>query len=87
MVEGLNETIDNLTVELESHVWEISPAMAQAKIDELTATSAKQAEEIGRLRTALEKIVEKMSVEPIHPLMISIRDIAQAALKGEKEDG
>ena len=50
-----NEQIAALTAELESHAWEISPAMAQAKIDELTATSAKQATEIGRLKNVLKE--------------------------------
>jgi hypothetical protein len=38
-----------------------------------------------RLREALEKIIKKVSIEPIHPLMIEIRDIAQAALKQKEE--
>lgn len=44
----------------------------------------RQAEEIVRYREALEKINKKVSCEPVHTLMISIRDMAQDALKQEE---
>lgn len=37
LIDKLNAKIQKLEHELESHAWEISPAMAQAKIDELNA--------------------------------------------------
>jgi hypothetical protein len=42
------ERIEALESELESHAWEISPAMAQAKIDQLNAANE-----------ALEKVLRK----------------------------
>lgn len=39
-LDRLKEENSRLSEELESHAWEISPAMAQAKIDELTADLA-----------------------------------------------
>uniref|UniRef100_A0A6H2A2M1 Uncharacterized protein n=1 Tax=viral metagenome TaxID=1070528 RepID=A0A6H2A2M1_9ZZZZ len=49
-----------LEAELETHVWEISPAMAQAKIDQLTAENTKYREALKEItsgnRTAHEMI-------------------------------
>ena len=49
--DRLAEQIENLKEELESHAWTISPAMAQAKIDELV-------EQRDRLAAALERVLE-----------------------------
>ena len=47
---------EELEKELESHVWEISPAMAQAKIDELNAKVASLASENAKLREDKERL-------------------------------
>jgi hypothetical protein len=44
--------------ELESHAWEISPAMAQAKIDQLNAEVLRYQCEVATLRAEVERLRE-----------------------------
>lgn len=57
-VQKLRQQVARLTEELEAYAWTISPAMAQAKIDELH-------EEVARLRECLEKIHNHSDVDPL----------------------
>ena len=66
------ERIDELQTELEGYAWEISPAMAEAKMDQLFAENQKY-------REALEKIESMATIETIE-----IQKIAQDALKQEE---
>jgi len=61
LVEQAAEKIRLLEEELESHAWEISPAMAQAKIDSLNEQLATVAGERDRYREALEKALPRMA--------------------------
>ena len=61
----LEELGSKLEEEKEAHAWEISPAMAQAKIDELNARVAELEARCRRLEEAGDAIVDEyMVVEP-----------------------
>ena len=73
--EQYEDKIAALRAELEGHAWEISPAMAEAKMDQLFAENQKY-------REALEKIESMATIETIE-----IQKIAQDALKQEEVKG
>lgn len=67
--------------ELESHAWSISPAMAQAKIDELNAKLTASEQEAGRLRDILDAILAADERGQGLPFQEAMQE-AQRALKG-----
>jgi chromosome segregation ATPase len=57
-VDALRAKVEALEQELESHAWEISPAMAQAKLDELNAKIEALKQENARLNTIEDAVGE-----------------------------
>jgi chromosome segregation ATPase len=76
----LEHESEKLKEELESHAWTISPAMAQAKIDELV-------EQRDRLAEALDRLERTAGLAALQddPARVQARQ-ALAAVKGGKDD-
>ena len=55
------DELERLQTELESHAWEISPAMAQAKIDQLNAANAALRSEADALRVDAERLSRELN--------------------------
>ena len=55
-IDRLRERVRELKAELESHAWEISPAMAQAKIDELNADNERLKAELAEAKRKIREL-------------------------------
>lgn len=85
--------IKRLTEELESHAWEVSPAMAQAKIEELNRKVKQERERAGKVADYLAVILPMAKgYAAAHPVgnnqsMVSEAESALAAYRAGPEGG
>jgi len=85
-IEALRERVRELETELESHAWEISPAMAQAKIEELEGRVRMLEAEIADHYQTFRRIMdEKCPADEVHCACVPYLRIEIKKLTAERD--
>ena len=77
-VANKDREIERLKADLESHAWEISPAMAQARINQLNASLAAERALVSKLREALDRLIKSMKTYQIGRNSVEEAELALA---------